>query len=102
MRGRKIIPVELAEQCRAVGHSYAEMARRFGVTVPAVYFAINPEKRYFPGPRKGKPWSERDDERLVQLRTREGKTDKTIARLLHRTVGSVASRIRKLKAKGVL
>lgn len=122
MRGRKIIPIELAELCYAVGHGYAEMARRFGVSRPAVYFAIHPGARYGESaedrymkrklqaehraatrrPRKGRHWSKDEDERLVHLHTREGKTIETIARTMHRTVGSVASRIRRLKAKGVL
>lgn len=122
MRGLKIIPIELAEQCYAVGHGYAEMARRFGVSRAAVYYAIHPGARYGESaedrymqrklqaghraavrrPRKGRPWSKREDENLVQLHTREGKTVETIARLLNRTVGNVANRIRRLKAKGVL
>lgn len=43
---KRRIPLDLAMQCFSVGHSYAEMARRFGVSRPAVYYAINPGARY--------------------------------------------------------
>ena len=43
---KRRIPLDLAIQCFSVGHSYAEMARRFGVSRPAVYYAINPGARY--------------------------------------------------------
>jgi len=43
---KRRIPLDLAMQCFSVGHSYAEMARRFGVSRPAVYYAINHGARY--------------------------------------------------------
>lgn len=50
MTHKRRFPRELVEQCFAVGHGYSEIARRFGVSVPAIYFYFNPDKRaeYFP------------------------------------------------------
>jgi len=39
---------EQARQMRADGLTYHEIGRRIGVSGPAVYFALNPERRYRP------------------------------------------------------
>lgn len=66
---KRRIPRDLAEQCFAVGHSYGAMARRFGVTVAAVYFALHPGARY------GESAAERRAmQRKLQAEHRKGRT----------------------------
>lgn len=38
---------ELAKKMRSEGITYHEIGRRLGVSGPAVYFAINPHKRWY-------------------------------------------------------
>lgn len=41
-----------AREMRQSGATYTEIARKFNVSVPAAYFAVNPSKRH---PAKRKP-----------------------------------------------
>ena len=42
-----------AREMRQQGYTYAQIAEAVGVSAPAVYFCINPGKRYKPPNKKG-------------------------------------------------
>lgn len=50
-----------ARKMREEGATYTQIAKRFGVSVPAAYYAVNPDKRkQMTGPRKKKNLPETD------------------------------------------
>lgn len=48
------IDIPAAQAMRDAGQSYRAIGRAFGVSGVAVYFALNPDRRYFPVQRRGK------------------------------------------------
>lgn len=92
---RRKIDIPAAQAMRDAGQSYRVIGRAFGVSGTAVYFALNPDKRYFPGPRRGRSWTAREDAQLLDM-IASGAKYRHVAKALKRSVGSVAGRKRKL------
>lgn len=92
---RRKIDIPAAQAMRDAGQSYRAIGRAFGVSGVAVYFALNPDKRYFPGPRRGKSWTAREDKMLLDM-VADGAKYRHVALVLGRSVESVAGRRRKL------
>lgn len=58
------IDIPAAQAMRDAGQSYRAIGRAFGVSGVAVYYALNPDKRYFPSPRRGKCGGVSDEKHL--------------------------------------
>ena len=58
------IDIPAAQAMRDAGQSYRAIGRAFGVSGVAVYYALNPDKRYFPVPRRGKCGGVSDEKHL--------------------------------------
>lgn len=89
------IDIPAAQAMKDAGQSYRVIGRAFGVSAQAVYFALNPDKRYFPGPRRGKSWTAREDKMLLDM-IAGGAKYRHVADVLGRSVRSVAGRRRRL------